>query len=108
MSVDAACFLSCPCGNLLFLHTHHCAYFGEADVGAAPLLDAEAAPAAQIAAQAEAAAELDAASSNVDGHALSLERDGICVVFSSVRPYNDNGEDADVVTVAENIVFHPM
>lgn len=109
--VEGSCFLACPCGNLVFMHTVPCAYFGVRGVPAAARSNHRqscAALAAGSAAPAVASAQTDAAASVDDGRALSLTRDGLCVVSSCVRPRNDTCADDEVVVAAEKVSIRPM
>lgn len=91
-----SCFVACPCGNVVFMHTVTCAYYG-----ARGALVASSTPAA-------AAVQTNAAAYINDGGPLSLTRDGLCVVSSCVRPRNDTHVNDEVVIVAENVKFLPM
>lgn len=108
LAVDGACFLSCPCGNLVFMHNLQCAFFGEAGVPAAPVDQEEPAPVAESSADTVTTAQAYAAGPVDDGSALSLARDGLCVVYSRVRPRNDVGGDDAVFIVNEHIDFREM
>lgn len=108
LSVDGICFFSCPCGNLVFLHDLRCAYYGAVGVPAAPLGRGVPAPVASSPAQTVATSQAPDALPVAEGRPLSLTRDGLCVVSSSVRLRNDSGMNDEVVTIAERIHIVPM
>lgn len=108
LSVGGTRFMSCPCCNLMFLHDLTCAYFGGSGLAESAVHHLDRAPEAGRAAQTVTTTQGPAAAPIDEGGALSLTRDGLCVVSSVVRPRNDTGEDDDVITVAERVQVRPM